>query len=100
LAGHKNRLYRQISPLKFEDITDRAKLDSSDAWSAGATMADIDNDGDLDIYICNYDTPNHLFINNGDGTFSEKAKQFGVDFVGAGHTPTFCDVMVISISTS
>ena len=87
----KNRLYRQISPLKFEDITDRAKLDSGDAWSAGATMADIDNDGDLDIYVCNFDTPNHLFINNGDGTFAEKAKQFGVDFVGAGHTPTFCD---------
>ena len=87
----KNRLYRQTSPMKFEDVTDAAKLDSGDAWSAGATMADIDNDGDLDIYICNFDTPNHLFINNGDGTFTEQAKQFGVDFVGAGHTPTFCD---------
>ena len=87
----KNRLYRQTSPMKFEDITDAAKLDSGDVWSVGVAMVDIDNDGDLDIYICNFDTPNHLFINNGDGTFAEKAKQFGVDYVGAGHTPTFCD---------
>jgi len=87
----KNRLFRQTSPMKFADVTESAGLDSGDAWSAGAAMADIDNDGDLDIYICNFDTPNHLFINNGDGTFAEQAKQFGVDFVGAGHTPTFCD---------
>ena len=87
----KNRLYRQTAPLKFEDITAAANLDSGDAWSAGAAMVDIDNDGDLDIYICNFDTPNHLFINKGDGTFVDKAKQFGVDFVDAGHTPTFCD---------
>ena len=87
----KNRLFRQTGPMKFEDVTSSAKLDSGDAWSAGAAMVDIDNDGDLDIYICNFDTPNHLFINNGDGTFVEKAKQFGVDYVGAGHTPTFCD---------
>ena len=53
---NKNRLFRQTSPMKFE-VTDKAKLDSGDAWSAGATMADIDNDGDLDIYICNFDTP-------------------------------------------
>ena len=87
----KNRLFRQTAPMKFEDVTASSKLDSGDAWSAGAAMVDIDNDGDLDIYICNFDTPNHLFINNGDGTFVEKAKQFGVDYVGAGHTPTFCD---------
>ena len=80
----KNRLYRQAGPMKFEDVTAAAKLDSGDAWSAGAAMVDIDNDGDLDIYICNFDTPNHLFINNGDGTFAEQAKQFGVDYVGAG----------------
>ena len=87
----KNRLYRQVSPLKFEDITDASNLDSGSAWSAGAAMVDIDNDGDLDIYICNFDSPNHLFINKGDGTFTEKAKQFGIDYVGADHTPTFCD---------
>jgi hypothetical protein len=87
----KNRLFRQTAPLKFADVTEAAHVDSGEAWSAGAAMVDIDNDGDLDIYICNFDTPNHLFINNGDGTFEEMAKQYGVDFVGAGHTPTFCD---------
>ena len=87
----KNRLYRQVSPMKFEDITESANIDSGNAWSAGAAMVDIDNDGDLDIYICNFDSPNHLFINNGDGTFSEKAKQYHLNYVAAGHTPTFCD---------
>ncbi|MEN8865698.1 MAG: FG-GAP-like repeat-containing protein [Akkermansiaceae bacterium] len=87
----KNRLYRQTSPMQFEDVTEAAKLDSGNAWSAGAAIVDIDNDGDLDIYICNFDSPNHLFINNGKGVFTEKAKQFGIDYVDAAHTPSFCD---------
>ena len=46
---NKNRLYRQIGPMKFEDVTASAKLDSGDAWSAGAAMVDIDNDGDQEL---------------------------------------------------
>lgn len=86
-----NRLYRQVSALKFEDITSKAGVDGGGAWSTGASLVDIDNDGDLDIYVCNYDSKNLLYINKGDGTFTEQAKKFRLDFHGAGHTPAFGD---------
>ena len=59
-------------------------------------MADVDGDGDLDIYVCNYDSPNELFINQGvDGSgivqFVDEARAFGVDIVDASHVPAFCD---------
>ncbi len=87
----KNKLYRQAGPLKFEDVTAKAGVDGGDAWGIGCAFADVDGDGDLDIYVCNYLSPNQLFINGGDGIFAESAKAFGVDFVDASHTPAFCD---------
>ena len=86
-----NALYRQTGVLKFEDITASAGVAGKVAWSTGAAIVDIDNDGDLDIYICNFDSPNHLFLNDGSGAFTESARKFGLNFVGAGHTPAFCD---------
>ncbi len=52
-----NRLYRQTAKFKFENVTKRAGVESGEAWSAGAAMADVDNDGDLDLYVANYDSP-------------------------------------------
>ncbi len=55
-------------------------------------MVDIDADGDLDIYVSEYNfTPNRLFINNGNGTFTDKAKEFGLDFVGNSIQANFLD---------
>lgn len=62
----KNRLYLQtgapesIGSFHFPDATKAARVDGGDAWCAGATMVDIDNDGDLDVYVCCYDSPNLL----------------------------------------
>ena len=53
--------------MKFEDITEIAKVSGGEEWTAGATLVDIDADGDLDIHACNYDAPNALFINDGKG---------------------------------
>jgi len=71
-----------------------AKLD----WGVGAAMVDIDNDGDLDIYVCNYDHPNQLFENQlirsgkrGVLSFEEKAKEYGVDLVDGCVMPSFAD---------
>ncbi|MGK0188931.1 MAG: hypothetical protein ACI9R3_004745 [Verrucomicrobiales bacterium] len=90
-GARANGLYRQVEALKFENITAAAGVESKLTWSTGTAMIDIDNDGDLDIYVCNFDTPNQLFLNNGDLTFTESARKFGLNFVGAGHTPAFCD---------
>ena len=91
-----NRLYRQVSPLKFEDITPGSGLDKDRAWSRGAAMADIDNDGDLDIYVANYAEPNHLYINqgvtgNGRVKFEERAGAAGLALDDASLMPVFCD---------
>ena len=57
----------------------------------GATFADLDNDGDLDLYVCGYDSPNRLYENRGDGTFIERAGQAGLDFKGASVMMAFAD---------
>lgn len=86
-----NRLYLQTGPLQFEDVTEAAKVSGGDRWGAGAALKDIDNDGDLDIYVCNYESPNQLFLNNGDGSFDELAESFGLDVTNSSVMPSFCD---------
>lgn len=94
-----NALYLQTSDsFQFEDVTQNvgAKVDGGEDWAAGVAMADVDNDGDLDIYVCNYDAPNQLFINEGPGDgqpvrFSEQAEIAGVNVADASHNAAFCD---------
>jgi enediyne biosynthesis protein E4 len=80
-----NKLYLNRGALKFEDISDKAGVTSSKLWSTGAVMVDINNDGFLDIYVCNAGYTegvapyNQLYINNGNLTFTEKAKEYGLD---------------------
>ena len=69
----------------------QAGVGGGDAWGAGATAVDIDGDTFVDIYICNYDAPNQLFLNQRDGTFREAAPEFGLDIIDASLMPTFCD---------
>ncbi len=97
----KNRLYLQtgdpssVGSLHFRDATEEAEVDGRDDWGAGVTMVDIDNDGDLDIYVCNYDSPNKLFINETTSPesvrFVESAQEFGLDLVDASFVSAFCD---------
>ena len=88
----KNRLYRQTENVfKFEDITQNSGVAGDGAWSTGAALADVDNDGDLDLYICNYDSPNTLYLNDGEGKFREAAEEFGLARVDACLLPSFCD---------
>lgn len=86
-----NRLYRQVDRLRFEDVTERAGLRSVDRWAVGCCMVDIDGDKDLDIYICNYESPNELFVNDGQGKFRESAAEWNLDFSGPALMPSFCD---------
>jgi hypothetical protein len=84
------KLYLNKGGLKFEDITQSAGIETS-MFCIGTTMADVNNDGYLDIYVCrsnpyvdDKDRENLLFINNGDNTFTEKGEELGVN--DAGHT--------------
>jgi hypothetical protein len=77
------RLFRNLGGWKFEDVTERAGVgDSGDAarvWKQGATFADLNNDGLLDLYVCRSSAPNLLYMNRGDGTFGEEAAARGLD---------------------
>jgi enediyne biosynthesis protein E4 len=81
----ENKLYLNKGNFRFEDITGKAGVAGKGAWSTGVSMADVNGDGLLDIYVCNSgdvkgdNKQNELFINNGDLTFSEKAHEYGVD---------------------
>lgn len=79
-----NRLYLNKGGFRFEDITDGARVGGTKAWSTGVSMADVNGDGLVDIYVCNSgdvkgdNKENELFINNGDLTFTERAREYGV----------------------
>jgi hypothetical protein len=93
----QNRLYINRGNFEFEDVTESAGIqDSVDSWSTGVSMADVNGDGYLDIYVSRVNFlvkqgANQLFINNGDGTFSERAADFGLDFEGYSTQAAFFD---------
>lgn len=99
LAGNQvdNKLFLNKGDLKFEDITNQAKVASPNVWSSGVSMADINGDGYLDIYVCKSgpleggNRNNELFINNGDQTFTESAQQWGVADKGLSNHAAFFD---------
>ena len=90
-----NRLYKNMGDFKFEDVTFEAKVDGrirdENLWASGATFADIDNDGDLDLYVCNLGAANILYINQNDGTFKEQTIPRGANYTGASKQAGFCD---------
>ncbi|HIM27900.1 MAG TPA: VCBS repeat-containing protein, partial [Candidatus Marinimicrobia bacterium] len=84
------RLYRNLGNFQFEDVTAKVGIDPAGMWSSGATFADINNDGWLDLYICGFDCPNRLYINKR-GKFKEEASEYGLDFHGASVVMSFAD---------
>ncbi len=88
----KNRLYRQTEPWKFFDVTGSAgDLSGELYWGTGASFADVNNDGFLDLYVCNINGPNQLFINQQNGSFEEDAAQRNVDYSGASNMASFAN---------
>jgi hypothetical protein len=97
-----NKLYLNKGSFKFEDATEKAGVNSDSVWSTGVTMADVNGDGLLDIYVCKSgdikgkNRSNSLFINNGitasgEVSFSEKAKEYGLDNKGLSTHAVFFD---------
>lgn len=92
-----NRLYLNRGDFTFEDITTQSGVAEKQGWCTGATMADVNHDGLLDIYICRSADVNSkrrknlLFINNGDLTFSEQAEVYGLADDGYSTQAAFFD---------
>ena len=93
----KNKLFLNEGEFKFKDISESAGVEGSKPWSTGVNMVDINQDGFLDIYVSNagnMEGDNHdndLYINNGDGTFTEKAKEYNLAETGFSTHATFFD---------
>lgn len=92
-----NKLFLNKGNWQFEDITATAGVACKDVWSTGATFVDINADGYLDLYVCKSGKPggerryNELFINQGDNTFVEKAKEYGLAVEGLSVHAAFLD---------
>ena len=93
----ENKLYLNQGGFKFDDITEKAGVKGKSNWKTGVSMVDINGDGWLDIYVNvvgNYKGlvgKNELYINNQNGTFTEKAAEYGLDFKGFATQTTFFD---------
>lgn len=80
-----NKLYLNKGNMKFEDITQKANVRGISDWCSGVTMADVNADGWLDIYVCAVSEKfglkgnNQLFINKKDGTFEDQSAAYGLD---------------------
>lgn len=93
-----NRLYRNDGNWTFTDVTVSAGIGMDVMYSYSSCWGDYDLDGFLDCYVVNrnqaniFNSPNRLYHNNQDGTFTEVAVQAGVDdFQGLGFSAGFID---------
>jgi hypothetical protein len=93
----QNKLFLNRRAWKFEDVTKKAGVGGTQAWSTGVTMTDVNADGWLDIYVCNSGNvrgdrkANELFVNNRDGTFTERAAEYGLNDGGYSTHAAFFD---------
>ena len=88
-----NALFLNQGGMKFAKAGSGASaLVDSWVWGCGTAMADVDSDGDLDIFVCNYDAPNKLWLNDGKGNFTDVSSDTGLNFEGPSHTPYFYDL--------
>ena len=89
-TGHARQLFLNDGKGHFTDIAQSAGVDRN-TFAKGVTAADYDNDGRVDFYVSNYDGPNQLYHNNGDGTFTDRAGAAGVPGAGRGFATWFFD---------
>jgi len=86
-----NELWRNVGDGKFRNITVRSGLEVADRISVTASFADIDNDGDADLYVTSVREGNLLFENNGDGTFTDISAGSGLNHKGHSSGAVFFD---------
>lgn len=91
--GDHNRLFRNRGDGTFEDVTEHSGVACPNTTGASmhAIWGDIDNDGDLDLYVVKWAEPYTLYENQGDGTFVDISGRAGVNFWGYANAATFLD---------
>ncbi len=88
--GYPNALFRNEQGQRFTDVSEAAGVRGT-SWSYAAAAADIDRDGDLDLYVANDYGSNCYYENQGDGTFTNQAGPFGITDQGNGMAAAFGD---------
>ncbi len=78
--GQSGVLYRNDGDAPFTDVTEEAGLRNETGRQLAAVFGDVDDDGDVDLFVANDKTPNFLFLNQDDGTFLEAAAVAGVAY--------------------
>lgn len=78
LEGEADRLYKNNGNGTFTDVTEKVGIIAPPGKGLGVVCGDVDNDGDVDIFVANDTTPNLLYLNNGNGAFTEEALFAGV----------------------
>lgn len=92
-----NRLFLNKGNWKFDDVSDSSGIKGTKVWSTGVSIADVNGDGFLDIYVSNAgdvkygNRENELFINQGNLTFVESAAEYGLADKGFGTHAAFFD---------
>ncbi len=86
-----NELYRNLGGGRFEDITSAAGVGVEQAIGVTASFADVDNDGDPDLFVTTVRGGNVLFQNDGDGDFTDVSEFAGLDYSGHSSGSVFFD---------
>lgn len=90
-AGEPNHLYMNKGDGTFKDVSRESGVNDGN-WGLGAAFADVDNDGDFDLFVSNYVGPNKMYLNDGSGVFSDVSERSGLADEGWGKGPSFGDV--------
>lgn len=85
----RNALYRNLGNGQFADVTEASGI-AGDEWGCGVSVADFDNDGQVDLYVTNFG-PNRLYRNRGNGTFEDVSERAGVTTPGWSAGSAFFD---------
>ena len=86
-----NELWRNLGGGRFEDVTEAAGVGVADRIGVTASFADVDNDGDPDLYVTTVRGGNVLFENDGTGTFRDITAASGLGYVGHSSGAVFFD---------
>ena len=86
-----NELWRNLGKGKFENVTEAAGVALDDRISVTGSFADVDNDGDADLFVTTVKMGNVLYLNDGKGRFKDVSKAAGVDYVGHSSGAVFFD---------